>query len=207
MRVDEGNFAAGLEVHLARAEKLRTAIRGSFASPASLPDPVPADDGHPIPEVLQPENLKLMSAHVAVWKKMGKLGLIDAHPPMPVIRSVLVTPDPDGARPRRHRERSGVRPHRRTCEDPWLSSGVPTVLRSESGFVLPPIRERPTSDDIAAARQLICEELFGDFPFVGQPERAECGRDADARLHPQHDRWTHAASRDREARLLEPAAR
>jgi hypothetical protein len=40
------------------------------------------------------------------------------------------------------------------------------------GFTLPPIPVRPTSQQIAAARQLLLDDLFGEFAFVGDAERA-----------------------------------
>lgn len=41
-----------------------------------------------------------------------------------------------------------------------------------SGFSVPEIAESPTETEIVAARELLCEELFGDFPFTGAAERA-----------------------------------
>ena len=40
------------------------------------------------------------------------------------------------------------------------------------GFELPPIPARPSFAQVAAARELICEDLLGDFPFVAPAERA-----------------------------------
>ena len=37
---------------------------------------------------------------------------------------------------------------------------------------MPEIAESPTETEIVAARELLCEELFGDFPFTGAAERA-----------------------------------
>jgi len=40
------------------------------------------------------------------------------------------------------------------------------------GLVVPPVPERPTSDQIAEARNLLLNDLFVDFPFVTQSDRA-----------------------------------
>ena len=40
------------------------------------------------------------------------------------------------------------------------------------GFALPPISAKPSAAEVAAARGLLCDELFGDFPFVGPAESA-----------------------------------
>jgi hypothetical protein len=34
------------------------------------------------------------------------------------------------------------------------------------GFEVEAIAERPSAEELSAARMLICEDLFGDFPFV-----------------------------------------
>ncbi|MGH6813689.1 MAG: hypothetical protein ACREDM_15565 [Methylocella sp.] len=40
------------------------------------------------------------------------------------------------------------------------------------GFVLPIVPAKPTPSNIASARQLILEDLLGDFPFTGDAEKA-----------------------------------
>jgi hypothetical protein len=40
------------------------------------------------------------------------------------------------------------------------------------GFAVPQIPARPTPDHVATARELICEDLLGDFPFVSAAEHA-----------------------------------
>ena len=40
------------------------------------------------------------------------------------------------------------------------------------GFEVPAIAERPSAEELSAARALICEDLFGDFPFVSHSEQA-----------------------------------
>jgi hypothetical protein len=41
-----------------------------------------------------------------------------------------------------------------------------------SGFSVPPVPERPSPTDIDHAKELILVDLLGDFPFVGDAERA-----------------------------------
>jgi putative DNA primase/helicase len=40
------------------------------------------------------------------------------------------------------------------------------------GFEVPAIAERPSAEELSAARALICEDLFGEFPFVSRAEQA-----------------------------------
>ena len=40
------------------------------------------------------------------------------------------------------------------------------------GFEVPAIAERPSAEELSAARALICEDLFGDFPFISRAEQA-----------------------------------
>ena len=41
-----------------------------------------------------------------------------------------------------------------------------------AGFAIPDVPDRPTPRDIETATRLVCDELLGDFPFIGESERA-----------------------------------
>jgi hypothetical protein len=46
------------------------------------------------------------------------------------------------------------------------------LFEPAQNFALPTIAERPTPQQVAATRSLLLDDLLGDFPFVGDAERA-----------------------------------
>ena len=94
LRADEGDLARAVE----RAWSL---LLASNRTPwlfryAGIPTwVVPDDEGRPVATALTDERLRHMLARLAVWRRMNRQGeLIPAHPPMPLVKSVLATPDP-----------------------------------------------------------------------------------------------------------------
>ena len=53
------------------------------------------------------------------------------------------------------------------------ASGIYCYL---GGLEIPPVPENPASDDLAAAKDLILDDLLGDFPFVDESSRAPPSR-------------------------------
>jgi hypothetical protein len=110
---------------------------------------------------------------VANWTRMGREGLLDTSPSrdaarvmlaypdesLPALRAVVTTPlfGGDGtliATPGYH-----------ASEQLWFQPG--------RGFDLPPVPDRPTPEEIAKAKSLLLDDLFVDFPFVAQADRAQ----------------------------------
>jgi len=131
------------------------------------------DDAVPVAQQLTEDRLGHELARSATWfKETERDGTKSASPPTRMIRDMLAAPSyplppllsivqtpvfaPDGSL---HAE-AGYHAAGRTYYAP-----VP-------GFVVPPVPDRPTSDDVARARSLIVDDLLGEFPFVGEPERA-----------------------------------
>ncbi len=131
------------------------------------------DDGLPMARPLTEDRLRHMLAKLADWRRIGRNGdLVPAHPPSPLIKSLLATPDPGlpvltgivtapvfGRRGALLTE-AGYHPDARLLYQP------------APGFVLPPVPERPSTEEIASARRLITEDMLGEFPFTGPGERA-----------------------------------
>jgi len=89
-----------------------------------------------------------------------------------VVKSVLATPDPalpvlTGIVNTPVFGRSGT-----LITTPGYHPDARLLYVPAPGFAVPDIPGRPTEADIAAARTLICEDLFGDFPFTSDAERA-----------------------------------
>jgi hypothetical protein len=56
--------------------------------------------------------------------------------------------------------------------EPGYHPATRLLYEPTQNFTLPPVAERPSPRQIAAARTLLLDDLLGDFPFVGEAERA-----------------------------------
>ena len=134
---------------------------------------VPDDEGRPVAAVVSEERLRHMLARLGSWRRLNAKGeLMPATPPMDVVKSVLATPDPAlpvliGIVNTPVFGRSGT-----LLTDAGYHPDARLLYVPARGFTVPPIPDAPSADEIAAARALICEDLLGDFPFVGEAERA-----------------------------------
>ncbi|MEI4234782.1 DUF7146 domain-containing protein [Roseovarius sp. D22-M7] len=134
---------------------------------------VPDDEGRPVATMLNEERLRHMLARLARWVRENAKGeLLPAPPPVAVVKSVLATPDPalpvlTGIVNTPVFGRTGT-----LITTPGYHPDARLLYVPAPGFTVPDIPSRPTEAEIAAARALICEDLFGDFPFTGEAERA-----------------------------------
>ncbi|MEQ9145220.1 MAG: toprim domain-containing protein [Parvibaculaceae bacterium] len=134
---------------------------------------VPDDEGRPVAMALNEERLRHMLARLARWVRMNAKGEpIPAPPPLPVVKSVLATPDPalpvlTGIVNTPVFGRNGT-----LLTTPGYHPDARLLYVPAPGFAVPDISAKPTPAEIAAARTLICEDLFGDFPFTTEAERA-----------------------------------
>lgn len=131
------------------------------------------DDSRTMAVHLTEDRLRLALAHLIDWRKRNREGeLVPAHPPMPLVKALLATPNPDlpvlagiVAAPVFGRSgelvtMSGYHPATRLLHEP------------PPGFELPPIPVHPSNSEVAAARSLLLDDLLGDFPFTSEAERA-----------------------------------
>ena len=134
---------------------------------------VPDDEGRPVATMLNEERLRHMLARLARWVRENAKGeLLSAPPPVATVKSVLATPDPalpvlTGIVNTPVFGRSGT-----LITAPGYHPDARLLYVPAPGFTVPDIPKCPTAAEIAAARELICEDLFGDFPFTGEAERA-----------------------------------
>ncbi|MDP2358476.1 MAG: hypothetical protein Q8M31_20790, partial [Beijerinckiaceae bacterium] len=172
LRADEGD--------LARAnEKVWSLLMASNRTPwvfrfAGQPTwVVPDDEGRPVAAAITEERLRHMLARLARWVRLNAKGeLTPAPPPLAVVKSVLATPDPAlpvlvGIVNTPVFGRSGT-----LITAPGYHPDARLLYAPAPGFAVPAISARPSEAEIAAARTLICDDLLGDFPFVGPAERA-----------------------------------
>jgi hypothetical protein len=172
LRADEGNLRRA-------TDRAWSAILASNRMPwlfrlGGLPSWVtPDDEGRPVAATLSEERLRHMLAKLADWRKINAKGdAIPAPPPTGVVKSLLATPDPGlpilaGIVTTPVFGRGGV-----LLTEPGYHPDARLLYRPTAGFRLPSVPDRPSAQDIAAARSLLLDDLLGDFPFTSTAERA-----------------------------------
>ena len=134
---------------------------------------MPDDDGRPVAVTVREERLRHMLAKLADWRKANAKGdLVPTPPPTGLVKSLVATPDPAlpvlaGIVTAPVLGRGGV-----LLTEPGYHPDARLFCRPPPGFLLPPVPERPAPAEIAAACDLLLDDLLGDFPFTGEAERA-----------------------------------
>lgn len=172
LRADEGDLARSVErVWSLLMASNRTPWVFRFAGQPTWV--VPDDEGRPTAVAITEEHLRHMLARLAHWKRLnGKGELVAAAPPIAVVKSVLATPDPAlpvlvGIVNTPVFGKGGA-----LLTTPGYHPDARLLYAPTPGFTLPAIPARPSAAEIAAARNLLCEDLLGEFPFVGPAEMA-----------------------------------
>jgi len=131
------------------------------------------NDGRPVPLPMTEDRLRHVLAQLVNWRKRAPSGdLVPAYPPPVLLKNILATPDPalpvlagivtapvfgnDGT----------------LITEPGYHPATRLLYEPTQNFILPPIPDDPTPEQIAAARSLLLDDLLGEFPFVGEAERA-----------------------------------
>jgi hypothetical protein len=172
LRVDEGDLARATRrawrvVHASNAPPWLYRLGGE---PTWI---VPDDDGRPVTATVREERLRHMLARLADWRRAGpNETLVPAPPPTGLMKSLVVTPDPalpvlGGIVTAPVFGRGGV-----LLTEPGYHPDARLLYCPAPGFRLPPVPDRPSPQEIAAARTLLVDDLLGDFPFVSEAERA-----------------------------------
>lgn len=131
------------------------------------------DDGLATAKPLTEDRLRHTLAQLADWRRHTKKdGYVPAHPPAAVVKAILATPDPSlpvlvGITTTPVFGRGGE-----LLTKPGYHADARLLYDPPPGFVLPIVPAVPTPSDIASARQLLLDDLLGDFPFTGDAERA-----------------------------------
>jgi hypothetical protein len=132
-----------------------------------------SEHGVPFLELLSESAVRGLMARTADWRQRTKHGLVPIPPPMPVVKDLLALP-----------EWAEIPPLRGIVEAPTFSR-VGTVLtrpgydpgshlwfHASLGLTIPAVPECPSSEQVAQARDLLLDELLGDFPFADEAARA-----------------------------------
>jgi putative DNA primase/helicase len=134
---------------------------------------VPDDESRPFASTVTEERLRYMLAKIALWRRIGRTGeLVPTSPPTALVKSLLATPDPglpilSGIVTTPVFGRSGT-----LLTEPGYHPDARLLYHAIPGFKVPQIPEHPSPEQIAEARNLLQDDLFGDFPFTSLAERA-----------------------------------
>lgn len=132
------------------------------------------DQGAPVPKKLTEDRLRHVLARSAKWYRVDSEGRRKAAlPPMHVVRDILATPNlrlpalttitgvPTFAADGTLHIKPGYQPTDRTYYAPQAQL-----------MAIDLIPDRPTRADLEQAKDLILDQLLGDFPFTNEAERA-----------------------------------
>ena len=111
-------------------------------------------------------------AEVADWVRMGREGLVNASPPREIAAVMAACVDPKlpvlaGIAATPFFNRRG-----RLVTEPGYHPEEAVWFQPAPGLSLPPIPEKPGSEEVAQAKSWLLEELLVDFPFETQSDRA-----------------------------------
>jgi putative DNA primase/helicase len=130
------------------------------------------DDGAPFARTLTEDHLRHELARTMQWGVVKDKKWVSVLPPSHVVKDILATPN-------LHLpilESIVQTPVFGRDGSLQMAPGYHTASRSyylpEPGFAAPVIPEKPSPTELAQARNLLLDELTGDFPFVSDPDRA-----------------------------------
>lgn len=131
----------------------------------------PGDEGEPIVKVLGSERMRHELARAALWYRLRSDGdggefEVPAWPSKDVVADVLATPDIPFPVLSRIVEAPVFAGDGSLQLTPGYHPASRTFYSPSEGFEVPGVSPCPTIDETTAARQLILDELLGDFPFV-----------------------------------------
>jgi hypothetical protein len=141
-----------------------------------IPSRLDRDGGRPVIRELTPDRLRYEVARAATWYSIKTTGevlkAVPAKPPMYAIKDMLAARSFPLPRLVRIVEAPVFAPDGALQTKPGYHSKSETYLEPAKGVNIPNIPTNPTASDIEQARQLLCDELLGEFPFVDEPDRA-----------------------------------
>jgi putative DNA primase/helicase len=116
--------------------------------------------------------LRHVLAHIAQWYKVTRAGVVDALPPMHIVRDMLAQPDRHLPVLARIVEAPVFASNGSLHVEPGYNEASRCYYAPGKGLQIAVVPQQPTPTEVSSAVKLITEELLGDFPFVGDAERA-----------------------------------
>lgn len=123
------------------------------------------------PKVLRREALAAHLDRLADYMRLDDDAELPAHPRRAMLEEMLAVLSPVLPVLRRISATPVLAPDGSCLVDAGYQPDLETYLSLE-GIDVPPVPAQPTLHDVAAARQLLLDDLLGDFPFVTQADRA-----------------------------------
>ena len=171
MRSDEGDLS------VASAQSWELLLRSNqppwlFRRAAQPTWVVYDDDGMPMTVSMTEQRLRYMLAQLAEWVRMTKDGLVAAHPPAAVVKSLLATPNPNLPVLTRIATTPVFGRTGQLLTVQGYHPDAKLLYHPAPGFAVALVPERPTSEQIASSKSLIADEMLGEFPFTSKAEKA-----------------------------------
>src|SRR5262249_54369632 len=155
------------------------AIRNANSPPTlfrfgAIPSRIETDDnGAPMLRPMTVDRMRHRLARDASWYRLDKKSKEQPiAPPLWVVRDLLATPDPDLPILTRIVQAPIFAGDGSLCIDPGYDARSRTFYAPATGFIVPNVSLQPTAAEISEALNLITFELLGDFPFIGEAEKA-----------------------------------
>ena len=124
-------------------------------------------------EPLTRDSLRGRLDRVADWQKLTRDGYKPARPPMDVVRDITSLPSHDRIpQVTRVVEAPVFAPDGSLLTQRGYSAAGRVFHAPAPGMQIPNVSAHPTKQEVDRARRVIVDELLGDFPFVGEAERA-----------------------------------
>ena len=130
------------------------------------------DDDLPELRPLIPDRLRYELARAARFQIQTKDGPVPALPPMHVVRDLLASPKLNLPKLTAITRAPTFGPNGSLHQSPGYDAETLMYYAPTNRFSLPPVPAEPSPDDIGIAKRWILDDLLGDFPFVGDAERA-----------------------------------
>jgi hypothetical protein len=160
-------------------ERAWQAIRGANAPPflfryGAVPSRIESDDEDaPLLRPMTIDRMRHRLARVADWYRLDKKGREHPiAPPLSIVRDVLATPDPDLPVLTRIVEAPIFAKYGALCIEPGYHDIGKIYYAPAPGFNVPKVSDKPTFAECEEAKNLLTFELIGDFPFIGDAEKA-----------------------------------
>jgi bifunctional DNA primase/polymerase-like protein/primase-like protein len=131
------------------------------------------EHGVPLLEVLTESAIRGLMARTADWRRSTDQGLVPVAPPMPVVKDVLALPEwRDIPILKAIIEAPTFGREGTLLTQPGYDPAGRLWFHASPGLTIPAVSECPSPENVREARELLLDELLGDFPFADEAARA-----------------------------------